>query len=532
MRDERSRFPERVEAEYKKSLEPEILRFGVAGCLIHIVVIIMYWAQFSPDNADQVYCIVILASLIVLALLRLCGGLLQTWEWEGAILLCTAIASTWSLVGLLTGNLSDSSYSTSTKAFAVSFLEAYIPLFALFVPIRTIWMWIVPVGNVVCFTSIIFINGSAFPGLASGLEVLVLWALTVGVLYGARRHQRHLRKEWVASQQSRASQEVSQEQQVEIQAELAQQPELNQAEMVVPVVVGKRGADDGRESASQVGTEVSFNLSQTTVNSYWEPLGRVPIMEDGATPLLELNIENRTNQQAMENAAERPVYVDSATQTSGSGHCATQTSGSRPPQLPRSGREPRASSGAGSDSGSSQSSRSSCSSRQGPRSRRQRGREVQDGGVVLARTMASKYLPTEQEYAAGSIIMTMRHWNLTYPSDACCPYHAAVWAVVDMAMNYLSASACRALWSPYLGWQCAGCTCMNEEKCQICLICQANRPEPSSDEDSPGTEESRTTLVIEDHRDSSIDFNVDDEVIEAADLPSQCSVRDPFRQQL
>mmetsp|Transcript_33061 Transcript_33061/g.70933 ORF Transcript_33061/g.70933 Transcript_33061/m.70933 type:complete len:686 (-) Transcript_33061:41-2098(-) len=88
---------------------------------------------------------------------------------------------------------------------------------------------------------------------------------------------------------------------------------------------------------------------------------------------------------------------------------------------------------------------------------------------------AAGFTDTDLTTRRKSIIIMMHHWNLPRNPDACCPWHTAVHAVQEVA-QYEDRTACKPLWSPFLGWQCASCTCLNHAEVHPCNVCGSERP--------------------------------------------------------
>lgn len=96
-------------------------------------------------------------------------------------------------------------------------------------------------------------------------------------------------------------------------------------------------------------------------------------------------------------------------------------------------------------------------------------------GAVGFPSMASCFLDTALLTRRKSIIIAMHHWNLPRNPDACCPWHTAVFAVDEVA-RLEARTPCKPLWSPFLGWQCSSCTCVNHPTVTPCNVCGAERP--------------------------------------------------------
>lgn len=138
------------------------------------------------------------------------------------------------------------------------------------------------------------------------------------------------------------------------------------------------------------------------------------------------------------------------------------------------------------DSGSRRSSGSQGSRRSRPRSvgsmssntSRSSGESSAIGssaGALRFPSIASCFLDTALLTRRKSIIIAMHHWNLPRNPDACCPWHTAVCAVEEVA-KLEARTPCKPLWSPFLGWQCATCTCVNHPTVSPCNVCGSERP--------------------------------------------------------
>lgn len=96
------------------------------------------------------------------------------------------------------------------------------------------------------------------------------------------------------------------------------------------------------------------------------------------------------------------------------------------------------------------------------------------GAIGLPNTAAC-FVDTALLTRRKSIIIAMHHWNLPRNPDACCPWHTAVCAVDEVA-RLEARTPCKPLWSPFLGWQCSTCTCVNHPTVAPCNVCGAERP--------------------------------------------------------
>jgi len=96
-------------------------------------------------------------------------------------------------------------------------------------------------------------------------------------------------------------------------------------------------------------------------------------------------------------------------------------------------------------------------------------------GAVGFPSSASCFLDTALLTRRKSIIIAMHHWNLPRNPDACCPWHTAVYAV-DEVVRLEARTPCKPLWSPFLGWQCTTCTCVNHPTVAPCNVCGTERP--------------------------------------------------------
>merc|ERR1719352_1225721 len=99
------------------------------------------------------------------------------------------------------------------------------------------------------------------------------------------------------------------------------------------------------------------------------------------------------------------------------------------------------------------------------------GRHNDDGGSSTNTCDLENSLPTQKLMADGvprtrlraccqSLEQHMKHWNLGYDSNTCCPFHASV-RVCGIAFQKLQRRKCNPLWSPFIHWSCQTCTCTN-----------------------------------------------------------------------
>jgi len=73
-----------------------------------------------------------------------------------------------------------------------------------------------------------------------------------------------------------------------------------------------------------------------------------------------------------------------------------------------------------------------------------------------------------------SLLLAMKHWNPPRRHTDCCPRHTVV-RLALLALGNEMYGACDPLWSPFSGWQCDRCLCMNRSEKMVCDMC-GNRP--------------------------------------------------------
>jgi len=96
-------------------------------------------------------------------------------------------------------------------------------------------------------------------------------------------------------------------------------------------------------------------------------------------------------------------------------------------------------------------------------------------GALGPPTIASCFRDTSLVARRKSIIIAMHHWNIPRNPEGCCPWHEAVCAVEEI-VKLEAMTPCKPLWSPFLGWQCIACTCVNHPTVAPCNVCGADRP--------------------------------------------------------
>ncbi|CAE7260166.1 unnamed protein product [Symbiodinium natans] len=79
-----------------------------------------------------------------------------------------------------------------------------------------------------------------------------------------------------------------------------------------------------------------------------------------------------------------------------------------------------------------------------------------------------------------SVMWLCKHWNFSYLSVQCCPFHAAL-GVAFETLKTQKKDPCNPLWSPFTGWQCDFCTAMNHRNSEQCDLCGSGRTPGAGD---------------------------------------------------
>lgn len=168
---------------------------------------------------------------------------------------------------------------------------------------------------------------------------------------------------------------------------------------------------------------------------------------------------------------------------------------SRPPLAP-SRREPGISGSSPSspaDRDSDTASESSSHSRQGTEKRLRKKRKkihlrkmneqslskVWSGQMPNYDLMVPHFQETGPKTIVRSLASLLKQWNLEYPSNVCCRYHAVTSLVVYLLTCELRCK-CQASWRPKDDWQCSHCKMLLSKEDQQCSFCAFDR---SFDED-------------------------------------------------
>lgn len=101
------------------------------------------------------------------------------------------------------------------------------------------------------------------------------------------------------------------------------------------------------------------------------------------------------------------------------------------------------------------------------------------GAESSSRIMASSLSATELRNCYSSLEFCLKRWNLSYDRSACCPFHVAV-KVCSIATKKLERQRCNPLWSPFLGWSCDVCACVNKVEEASCPMCTQGKVAGSS----------------------------------------------------
>mmetsp|Transcript_112956 Transcript_112956/g.319608 ORF Transcript_112956/g.319608 Transcript_112956/m.319608 type:complete len:520 (-) Transcript_112956:56-1615(-) len=240
------RFKDRTsEAVFKSSLEPEVLRFGVAASVVGLLLILVslipvYIEEASNDenpflfHAADVRSVIIFwwvscfgttGLFFVLGSLRIWLGWFRTWNWEILFMLMVtyyavslSFANFWHLP-LLFGEHPTEVWAHDARGAEVYILLALhgtLTVVAMYIPVRSCTLWILPLCSVGCYLAMLVFVDSVFPA-DRFKSVSALMALTVFACQGAYRSEKHRREKWIALQQVLEATEVVKQQEDQIQ---------------------------------------------------------------------------------------------------------------------------------------------------------------------------------------------------------------------------------------------------------------------------------------------------------------------------
>jgi len=218
-----------AEAAFKKSLEPELLRWtllGMSSATLYTIFHEAYFtgpAAFTQDQDEHLQDIRYYVFLVQLTLwtlipvilctlvaLRVFAGMCSRWNWEIVInsmlmygVIVLVIGQT-AFMTRLSGEDPDvvwrEAFSCSVEAWVLMSLDVVITISAFLFPIRTVLLWTVPCTGISVYTmaetAVHQEDISTFP-----LKFMAILALSILAWSGALRNERHLRTEWVALQQ-------------------------------------------------------------------------------------------------------------------------------------------------------------------------------------------------------------------------------------------------------------------------------------------------------------------------------------------
>eukprot|EP00747_Dinoflagellata_sp_TGD_P154201 gnl/TRDRNA2_/TRDRNA2_177479_c1_seq1.p1 gnl/TRDRNA2_/TRDRNA2_177479_c1~~gnl/TRDRNA2_/TRDRNA2_177479_c1_seq1.p1 ORF type:complete len:528 (+),score=52.12 gnl/TRDRNA2_/TRDRNA2_177479_c1_seq1:592-2175(+) len=94
--------------------------------------------------------------------------------------------------------------------------------------------------------------------------------------------------------------------------------------------------------------------------------------------------------------------------------------------------------------------------------------------LTTTRPMLDAFRLTSTSTQKASLNAMMQQWNLPRTTRMCCGWHTAV-RTARKHLKEISRTQCDPLWSPYVDWQCEGCTCLNEWLASRCSICSRRR---------------------------------------------------------
>eukprot|EP00747_Dinoflagellata_sp_TGD_P154210 gnl/TRDRNA2_/TRDRNA2_177479_c1_seq3.p1 gnl/TRDRNA2_/TRDRNA2_177479_c1~~gnl/TRDRNA2_/TRDRNA2_177479_c1_seq3.p1 ORF type:complete len:536 (+),score=55.15 gnl/TRDRNA2_/TRDRNA2_177479_c1_seq3:592-2199(+) len=94
--------------------------------------------------------------------------------------------------------------------------------------------------------------------------------------------------------------------------------------------------------------------------------------------------------------------------------------------------------------------------------------------LTTTRPMLDAFRLTSTSTQKASLNAMMQQWNLPRTTRMCCGWHTAV-RTARKHLKEISRTQCDPLWSPYVDWQCEGCTCLHERLAKRCGICSRNR---------------------------------------------------------
>jgi len=165
---------------------------------------------------------------------------------------------------------------------------------------------------------------------------------------------------------------------------------------------------------------------------------------------------------------------------------------SRPPLAPSAPSRREPGSPADSDSTASESSRP------GPERRLRKKKEIHlrrmseqslskvwSGQMPSYDLMVPHFQQTGPTTIVRSLASLLKQWNLEYPSNVCCRYHAVTSLVVYLLTCELRCK-CQAYWRPKDDWQCSHCKMLLSKEDQECSFCASNEEEEGEIQDHQG----------------------------------------------
>mmetsp|Transcript_7637 Transcript_7637/g.17993 ORF Transcript_7637/g.17993 Transcript_7637/m.17993 type:complete len:524 (+) Transcript_7637:93-1664(+) len=492
----------RIEASFKASVEPEVLRFGVllSVCcvvLVPVSLIPVYFEEvYNEKNPFDLWKWDVRTLMLVLwlccfsntflfstfGLLRIWRNWFSSWNWEGHFMVMItyyavslAFANFWHLPLICHQHPSNVWVhdARGAEVFILLALDGIMTVVAMYIPIRSCTLWILPLCGVGSYFFMLVVVDSIFPS-DRFKSISALLFLTIFACHGAYRNEQHRREKWIALQQVMECTEVVKQQETQIQETAALVKGLRTVASALCDIIVKLTEDlrvcgaepvldsffeqamDGKMFVEVLGAHDSerFKALVSTVSSS-QVHACMPVTIRKMSSLCEAHlllvdtgrtmpryfIGIRVEMEHLDGGVQEAEQADSAKADGPENFCSVVPS----PASPSSGRRPGS---------RAEDKESDFSFTTWPK----QGQNV----PVLAYTSVRA--------RAISMRKVMPRWNIPRDLNSCCQFHTVVDSIHEVA-DFLSEKPCEPLWSTLNGGQCARCKSMCAQPRIKCVVC-------------------------------------------------------------